>query len=153
MPANTRHVPAIPCLRFVLPDESGRLVTLDGMLREGPAAITFHRGHWCPWCRISLNALAQVHDTIAGLARPGGRHRSGAATVCGRVKDQAKSPFPVLTDMDNGYALSLNLAIWIGPDLERLLASYGLSICRPIRATIPGCYRFRRHSSSHRMDT
>ena len=27
--------------------------------------------------------------------------------------------------MDNGYALSLNLVIWIGPNLERLLISYG----------------------------
>jgi peroxiredoxin len=43
-------------------------------------------------------------------------------------KNQAKSPFPVLTDMDNGYALSLNLAIWVGPDLKGLLSSYGLSL-------------------------
>jgi peroxiredoxin len=35
------------------------------------------------------------------------------------------SQFPVLTDMDNGYALSLNLAIWIGPDLVELLSSFG----------------------------
>ncbi len=40
-------------------------------------------------------------------------------------KRDAQSPFPVLTDMDNGYALSLNLAIWLGSDLERLLSSYG----------------------------
>jgi peroxiredoxin len=35
------------------------------------------------------------------------------------------SQFSVLTDMDNGYALSLNLAIWIGPDLVELLSSFG----------------------------
>jgi peroxiredoxin len=34
-------------------------------------------------------------------------------------------PFPVLTDLDNGCALSRNLAIWVGPDLERLLSSFG----------------------------
>jgi peroxiredoxin len=43
-------------------------------------------------------------------------------------KAEAQSPFPVLTDVDNGYALSLNLAIWVGPDLERLLLSYGRSL-------------------------
>lgn len=113
---------------FILPDESGRLTTLEGILEDGPAAITFHRGHWCPWCRISLHALAQVHDEIAGL---GGhvvaivpeRQKFAAA-----LREQAKSPFPVLTDLDNGYALSLNLSIWVGPDLEHLLASYGLSL-------------------------
>jgi len=43
-------------------------------------------------------------------------------------RSNAGSPFPVLTDVDNGYALSLNLAIWIGPDLERLLASFGRAL-------------------------
>jgi len=43
-------------------------------------------------------------------------------------KSRAQSPFPILTDLDNGYALSLNLAIWIGTELKRLLSSYGLSL-------------------------
>jgi peroxiredoxin len=30
--------------------------------------------------------------------------------------------------MDNGYALSLNLAIWIGSELKELLSPYGLSL-------------------------
>jgi hypothetical protein len=45
-----------------------------------------------------------------------------------QFRRDAASPFPVLTDMDNGYALSLNLAIWLGPDLARLLSSYGRSL-------------------------
>lgn len=110
---------------FVLPDETGRLITLDGLLRDGPVAVTFHRGHWCPWCRISINALAQAQDEIA---RAGGqavaimpeRQRFTAA-----FKAEARSPFPVLSDIDNGYAMLLNLAIWVGADLELLLASYG----------------------------
>jgi hypothetical protein len=31
-------------------------------------------------------------------------------------------PFPILTDIDNGYALSLNLAIWIGAEMQRMMA-------------------------------
>ena len=87
-----------------------------------------HRGHWCPWCRISINALVRVS---AEIKKAGGqvvaimpdRQRFAA-----EFKREAGSPFPVLTDMDNGYALSLNLAIWLGPDLERLLSSYGRSL-------------------------
>ena len=33
--------------------------------------------------------------------------------------------YPVLTDMDNGYALSLNLAIWVGAEVQELMASSG----------------------------
>jgi hypothetical protein len=33
---------------FILPDETGRLVSLENLLAAGPVAVTFHRGHWCP---------------------------------------------------------------------------------------------------------
>jgi peroxiredoxin len=31
----------------------------------------------------------------------------------------------VLTDIDNGYALSLNLAIWVGDEMQKILESGG----------------------------
>jgi len=120
--------PGEPMPPFIMPDEDGRLVSLDELLRHGPVALTFHRGHWCPWCRISIGALVQVHSKIE---RVGGRvaaimpERQNFAAA---FKAEAKAPFPVLTDMDNGYALSLGLAIWVGRDLNRLLVSYGLSL-------------------------
>ena len=33
--------------------------------------------------------------------------------------------YPVLTDIDNGYALSLNLAIWVGDEMQQILESGG----------------------------
>src|SRR5215510_10966372 len=42
---------------FVLPDHEGRLVSLEQILSDGPAVIAFHRGHWCPFCRLSMIAL------------------------------------------------------------------------------------------------
>ena len=38
------------------------------------------------------------------------------------LKSVGAVPFPILTDMDNGYALSLNLAIWIGAEMQQLMA-------------------------------
>jgi peroxiredoxin len=115
-----------PMPPFVLPDEAGRLVSLDDLLRGGPAAITFHRGHWCPWCRISGRAFAMLAGRVPG---------AGFAAImpdrqifAAEFKAEAGSAFPVLTDLDNGYALALNLAVWIGPDLERQLASFGRSL-------------------------
>jgi peroxiredoxin len=34
-------------------------------------------------------------------------------------------PFPILTDLDNGYAMSLDLAIWLGAELRDFFASRG----------------------------
>lgn len=113
---------------FVLPDETGRLRSLDNLLAEGPVAITFHRGHWCPWCRISLNALSQAHERISSLRGQVVAIVPERQKFAAELKEQTGSPFPVLTDMDNGFALSLDLTIWVGPDLERLLSSFGLDL-------------------------
>src|SRR5262249_2201070 len=87
--------------------------------------ITFHRGHWCPWCRISGRALAQVHSEIVDIGARVVAIMPERQKFAAEFKSEAGSPFPVFTDLDHGYALSLNLAIWIGPDLERLLSSFG----------------------------
>src|SRR6185369_16436362 len=34
---------------FLLPDETGRLVSLKSLLDSGPVAVMFYRGHWCPY--------------------------------------------------------------------------------------------------------
>ena len=117
--------PGEPMPPFLLPDETGRLVSLEELVSAEPVAVMFHRGHWCPWCRISLDALARANDDL--VRRQGGvvvitPERAQFATA---FKADARSPFPILMDVDNGYALLLNLAIWVGPDLEHLLTDLG----------------------------
>lgn len=109
---------------FMLPDESGTLVTLEGLLAQGPLAITFHRGHWCPYCRISMKSLAEAHRKIGGegqiVAIMPDRQEYAS-----EFKEQAKGHIPVLTDMDNGYAMSLNLAAWVGEEMEAAMKAVG----------------------------
>src|ERR1051325_5948720 len=50
---------------FILPDENGQMVSLEKLLEQGPVAVTFHRGHWCPYCRINTHALAEAQEQIA----------------------------------------------------------------------------------------
>jgi peroxiredoxin len=113
--------PGEPMPPFILPDQDGRLVSLPALLADGPVAVMFHRGHWCPYCRLNVNALVRAQREIAAA---GGRvvivtpERQEFAQQF-RVNSQA--PFPVLTDIDNGYALLLNLAIWLDPELQQIL--------------------------------
>lgn len=106
---------------FHLPDENGHLVGLEQLLTNGPIAVTFHRGHWCPYCRININALSRAHRKIAAgggqiIAIMPDRQR-----FVSELKLAGQVPFPILTDMDNGYALSLNLVIWLGAELQNML--------------------------------
>src|SRR5689334_19500355 len=49
---------------FVLPDEDGHLVSLEMLLADGPIAVSFNRGHWCPYCRMTAATLAGVEQQI-----------------------------------------------------------------------------------------
>jgi hypothetical protein len=37
------------------------------------------------------------------------------------LKRQAQVPFPILIDADNGYAMSLNLTIWVGAEIQKMM--------------------------------
>jgi peroxiredoxin len=113
--------PGEPMPPFVLPDDTGHLASLVQLLQHGPIAVTFHRGHWCPYCRININALAQMHEEIA---REGGQIVAimpDRQKFVAELRSQSNVPFPILTDMDNGYALSLNLTIWVGAEMQKLM--------------------------------
>ena len=44
------------------------------------------------------------------------------------LKAESGAPFPILTDFDNGYALSLNLAFWVGDEMQRLMTLSGWDV-------------------------
>jgi peroxiredoxin len=117
-----------PMPPFHLPDEAGRVVSLDRLLSKGPVAVTFHRGHWCPYCRLNTKALAQAQTKIESNGGQIVAIMPDRQQFAEKFKTESQAWFPILTDMDNGYALSLNLVIWIGTEMERMIASAGRDI-------------------------
>ncbi|TYO68182.1 AhpC/TSA family protein [Bradyrhizobium hipponense] len=107
---------------FMLPDESGRLVTLPSLLENGPVAVMFFRGHWCPYCRLNVRAVIQAQDRIDAMGARVVAIMPETQEYTGTFRLDAGAPFPILTDLDNGYALSLNLAIWLGAEIQQLLS-------------------------------
>jgi len=114
--------PGDPMPPFILPVVSGRLVSLTALLEKGPVAVMFFRGHWCPYCRLNVRAVTQALDRIRALGGDVVAIMPEVQQFAEKFKSEAHAPFPVLTDLDNGYALSLNLAIWLGTEIERLLS-------------------------------
>jgi peroxiredoxin len=113
---------------FLLPDHTGRLVSLESLLGENLAVISFNRGHWCEYCDVELRAYAAAHSEFS---------KSGAHVVSimpdrleylGNVSERNNHAFSVLCDLDSSYALQLNLVIWLGERIEKLLSAAGVSL-------------------------
>ena len=119
--------PGEPMPPFMLPDETGRLVSLPSLISKGPAIVMFYRGHWCPYCRLNVNAVIRARDEITALSGQIVAIMPETQKYTERFKSDSGAPFPVLTDLDNGYALSLNLAIWLGTEIQQLLSYLDLS--------------------------
>lgn len=108
---------------FMMPDHQGRLVSLDGLLAQGPVVVMFYRGHWCPYCRMTMATLAEH------------RHRLAPARVVAvsaetqrytrRIRAESQADFTFLSDMDAAYAASIGLAIMIESPLRELFAAIG----------------------------
>jgi len=111
---------------FVLPDHEGRLVSLAEILTGGPAVIAFHRGHWCPFCRLSMIALAEIEEQL----RPAQIVAISTETqrYTRMLREQTGARFPVLTDMDAAYTMSLSLAVWVDSKLAGMIAEAGWDI-------------------------
>ena len=113
---------------FVLPDQNAQLVSLDKILEHGPVAITFHRGHWCPYCRINTHALAEAQGQIAAVGGQVAAIMPDREHFTAEFKAESQAQFPILTDFDNGYALSLNLAFWVGEEMQDLMSRAGWDV-------------------------
>ena len=124
------HAPAPgdPMPNFVLPDDEGHLVSLDELLKSGPVAVVFHRGHWCPYCRINTRALAQIHDQVAAVGGKIAAIMPDRQHYTSELRESSKAQFPILTDFDNGYAMSLNLAFWVGAEMQQMMCEAGWDV-------------------------
>src|SRR5215471_2779611 len=119
--------PGDPMPPFMLPDDTGKLVSLNSLIAKGPVAVMFFRGHWCPYCRLNVSAVIQAMDRIKAMGAQVVAIMPELQEYAEKFKAESGAPFPVLTDLDNGYALSLNLAIWLGTEIQVLLSYYDMA--------------------------
>jgi peroxiredoxin len=117
-----------PMPPFMLPTHAGHLVGLAELLADGAVVISFNRGHWCPFCKIELRTIASYH---AEIASHGGQVVSilpDRQKFVDKLNNDTQGKLLILTDIDNGYALSLGLVLWLGDRLKELMRGRGLHL-------------------------
>jgi peroxiredoxin len=117
-----------PMPQFNLPDENGRLVALTSLVRSGPVVISINRGHWCPYCKLDLRSLAEINGEIERLGARTIAIMPDSAEFTEGYASRNSLPFPVLSDIDLGYSLSLDLIFWVGDQVRALYSQAGVEL-------------------------
>lgn len=110
---------------FLLPDESGHLVSLDRLLELGPLVVAFRRGHWCPYCQLSTEALARIETETRRMSARLVVITPEREQFTSALKRQSGAAFPILSDVDNGYAMATGLAVSVGEEMRDFMSRRG----------------------------
>lgn len=113
---------------FLLPDSQGQLVNSDDLLNRGPLVISFNRGSWCPFCRLELLALAEIYPQVKASGGEIVSVLPEKEAFTRRLKATYELPFPVLSDIDNAYALTNGLMVSIGDKLNQVFLEFGIDL-------------------------
>ncbi len=125
-----RNAPAIgeSLPPFLLPASNGKLVALEDLTAVGPVVLNFNRGHWCPFCRIHLQGLSRHFYEF---------QKAGAELVSivpdrqqflRRLRLETNDRIRVLTDIDNGYSLSIGLVMALDERIQSLMRERGIRL-------------------------
>ncbi|WP_447038865.1 peroxiredoxin-like family protein [Streptomyces sp. DSM 118878] len=116
--------------RFTLPSATGKEVSLDALLAEGPVVLTFYRGAWCPYCNLALRALQQHHDDITARG-------ARLVAVSPQIPDESISltekeglGFDVLSDLGSDVAKQYGIAFDLSDELGALYNRLGFELHR-----------------------
>jgi len=85
---------------FELPDETGRTVSLDALLADGPLILYFYPADFTPGCTKEACAIRDIHDDLeaVGLTVAGVSPQDSASHT--RFRDEYELPFRLLSDIE-----------------------------------------------------
>ncbi len=113
---------------LLLPDIEGNLVSSDDLLADGALVISFKRGNWCPFCWLELAALGDIAGDVKARGANIVAITPETAAYNRELKDRLGLPFPILTDLDNGYGLELGIAMPISTEIRGLIEARGFDL-------------------------
>jgi peroxiredoxin len=107
---------------FVLTDQVMPYFSLEDLVAEGPAVVTFYRGLWCPYCRKdlmcfeeSLKEIQEIGASVTGIS-----HNLKLDRGQGFLKPEDVS-FPIL---DDSGEVAVQFGIRWPPDELEIIREY-----------------------------
>lgn len=113
---------------FLLPDHNGQLVKLEDLTSARRIVLSFNRGHWCPFCKIELRSLIEAELTFVTHDAEIVSIMPEPQSTTGPLAREHHEKLKILSDVDNGFALSLGLVFWVGERIIELMKAHGLDL-------------------------
>lgn len=105
---------------FRLPDQNGTAVSLQELLAKGPVALLFYRGHWCPYCTLTLRNYQRAAGQFAALRTTVVAISPQAASANALTAQGIGSGLPLLSDVGSHVARAYGLAYDLPAELKSL---------------------------------
>jgi peroxiredoxin len=105
---------------FRLPDARGELVQLDQQLLGGPVVLLFYRGHWCPFCSLTLQAYSASLEAFTSLRARVIAISPQSPSATQKTAADTGVHFPLLSDVGSHVARAYGLAYDLPAGLKAL---------------------------------
>lgn len=105
---------------FRLPDQQGRLVDLDSLLAQGPTVLLFYRGHWCPFCSLTLRDYQRAASRFTALRASVVAISPQAAAATAHTAQLMGPGLQLLSDVGSHVARAYGLAYDLPGPLKAL---------------------------------
>lgn len=108
-----------PFPNFLMPNQSGDLVSRDQLLHGRPAVISFNRGHWCFYCLLELSLLKSIVPQLDAMDCGVVSIVPERSAFAGLLQQRCAIDFPVLSDVDSGLGTNLGLLVSLTDELRQ----------------------------------
>jgi peroxiredoxin len=113
---------------IALPDQTGAVFDVAGLLARGAVVVTFYRGGWCPFCNLELKAYQAWLPRLAA---------AGAAMVAispEKPDDVTETAgknavsFPILSDIGQTVGRAFGVTYAFTEELRSVYQGFGLDV-------------------------
>jgi peroxiredoxin len=110
---------------FILPDATGRKISLYETLKQSPVILVFYRGGWCPYCNLELRAYQRLLPEIRkyGIQLIAISPQTPDASLSTQEKNALS--YLVLSDTKNQASKSFGILFNLPAYLSELYAGFG----------------------------
>ena len=129
---------------FVLPDDSGKEVSLSDLLKDGPLILYFYPADFTPGCTKEACAIRDIHDDLlsVGLTVVGVSPQDPESHT--RFREKYELPFTLLSDTDKTVVDMFGVDGPMGIGVRRV--TYLIAQDRTIQDAIVADIRIGRHA-------